>query len=505
MSGGMRLRPHVVALRARAAARAPRRWPAPRSIQPSSRAGAARRRGSTAARRRGRRHGRPASSTRSVSTAARVTRHDQIAGVERDRSRDRRPRTRPDRAAAATPRRATRAACGRRRQRRVHDEGRRRRVVEQQQHLREQAVAAGQVDDAAAAEAPPHAPRHLPRFEEFLPRQTAGLAHRAAEHREERRALEPAEIVARQPVGGRAGEGRRRQRRGMGHSSAIARTDLARNRALSRSDVDAIASPLRRKPRRGRLLVARRRAAGRRRQAQAPSGTAPTPTHRPRGPSSTFSANCAECHTLGGTGDGQLVGTPFWEGYSQKTVGELADLRAHEHAERRRRVAPAVDLHRSGRAHPQVERTAGGHDGAGPEHGRPPAHRARRTARPRCRPTAWRASWGACPKSGSDWVLTNATAPERIDAAGVGKEDATRPLGNGTITLKFVLSRLDSFVGQRMSASGILLGTGRGGRPERVVGQPRRPDLPITAQPGFPRKSGRSQDSSSPDRRDGQI
>jgi hypothetical protein len=26
---------------------------------------------------------------------------------------------------------------------------------------------------------------------------------------------------------------------------------------------------------------------------------------------------------LGGTGDGQLVGTSFWEGYSQKTVSDL--------------------------------------------------------------------------------------------------------------------------------------------------------------------------------------
>ena len=67
---------------------------------------------------------------------------------------------------------------------------------------------------------------------------------------------------------------------------------------------------------------------------------------------------------------------------------------------------------------------------------------------------------GCLAKVGSDWVLTNATAPERIEAAGVGKDDATRPLGDGKITLKFVLSRLDSFVGQRMSASGILIGTG---------------------------------------------
>ena len=42
----------------------------------------------------------------------------------------------------------------------------------------------------------------------------------------------------------------------------------------------------------------------------------------------------------------------------------------------------------------------------------------------------------------------------------MGEQDATRALGTGTVTLKFVLSRLDAFVGQRMSASGLLIGTG---------------------------------------------
>jgi hypothetical protein len=64
------------------------------------------------------------------------------------------------------------------------------------------------------------------------------------------------------------------------------------------------------------------------------------------------------------------------------------------------------------------------------------------------------------PKSGADWVLTSATAPARIEKVGVVPEDATRPLGDRTIALKFVLTRLDSFVGQRMSASGLLLGAG---------------------------------------------
>jgi hypothetical protein len=67
---------------------------------------------------------------------------------------------------------------------------------------------------------------------------------------------------------------------------------------------------------------------------------------------------------------------------------------------------------------------------------------------------------GCLARNGSDWVLTSATVPERTDRTGAGPEDATRPLGNRTITLKFVLTRLDSFAGQRMSVSGLLIGTG---------------------------------------------
>jgi hypothetical protein len=49
---------------------------------------------------------------------------------------------------------------------------------------------------------------------------------------------------------------------------------------------------------------------------------------------------------------------------------------------------------------------------------------------------------------------------QRIEKTGVDPEDATRPLGDRTTTLKFVLSRLDGFVGQRMSVTGILIGAG---------------------------------------------
>jgi hypothetical protein len=64
------------------------------------------------------------------------------------------------------------------------------------------------------------------------------------------------------------------------------------------------------------------------------------------------------------------------------------------------------------------------------------------------------------PKSGADWTLTNATAPERIEKTVVGAEDATRALGERTVSLKFVLSRLDASVGKRMSVTGLLIGAG---------------------------------------------
>jgi S-disulfanyl-L-cysteine oxidoreductase SoxD len=173
----------------------------------------------------------------------------------------------------------------------------------------------------------------------------------------------------------------------------------------------------------------------------------------------TFSANCAECHTLGGTGDGQLVGAPFWEGYSQKTVADLVTfVRTNMPSGAEGSLSPstyndlvALILKSNGLPAGSTELTpeTASHIRIVPKDGSQalPANTLARVV-------------GCLAKSGSDWVLTNATAPERVDRAGVGADDATRPLGNGTITLKFVLSRLDTYVGQRMSASGILIGVG---------------------------------------------
>lgn len=61
---------------------------------------------------------------------------------------------------------------------------------------------------------------------------------------------------------------------------------------------------------------------------------------------------------------------------------------------------------------------------------------------------------------GSNWLVTSATAPQRVQEAGVGDGDATRPLGTRAFPLNFVFTPLDRYEGHRMSVSGLLMGEG---------------------------------------------
>ena len=54
-------------------------------------------------------------------------------------------------------------------------------------------------------------------------------------------------------------------------------------------------------------------------------------------------------------------------------------------------------------------------------------------------------------------MVTRATTPERAENAPRG-DDSTRPLGNRTIPLKFVVTRLDPLAGSRVVVSGLLIG-----------------------------------------------
>ena len=175
----------------------------------------------------------------------------------------------------------------------------------------------------------------------------------------------------------------------------------------------------------------------------------------------TFGASCARCHSLT-PGDGRrpLAGDTFWQKHTQKTVGDLlayvsanmpngqgGSLSAASYNDLMALIlrsnglpAGATELSPEAVAKVAIVPKGGG--------GELPANALARVV--------------GClvGKTGSDWTISNATAPERIEKPGAGTEDATRPLGDRTMALKFVLSRLDANVGKRVSVSGILLGAG---------------------------------------------
>jgi len=177
----------------------------------------------------------------------------------------------------------------------------------------------------------------------------------------------------------------------------------------------------------------------------------------------TFDGTCSNCHTLapggGNTRGGAVSGDKFWTAFTQKSVGDLltfvstnmpngngGSLSASTYND-----LVALILKSNGFPTGSAEVTPDSVAGVqiipkdGP--GELPANVLARVV-------------GCLAKDGSDWVLTRATAPERIERVGVGTADATRALGTGSMTLKFVMTRLDPFVGQRVSASGMLIGAG---------------------------------------------
>jgi len=175
----------------------------------------------------------------------------------------------------------------------------------------------------------------------------------------------------------------------------------------------------------------------------------------------TFSQSCSNCHTLLQDGGNRpLTGDAFWKGFTQKTVADLLTFvktNMPNGVNAGSLPAPtyndlvALILKSNGFPAGNTEVSPDSVAGVqiipkeGP--GELPANILVRVV-------------GCLSKSGADWVLTSATPPERIERTGPGPSDATRPLGARSMTLKFVLTRLDPFVGQRMSVSGMLIGAG---------------------------------------------
>ena len=180
-----------------------------------------------------------------------------------------------------------------------------------------------------------------------------------------------------------------------------------------------------------------------------------TETQSTRG-SAAFGASCAGCHSLTSEGRTPLVGDIFWKGFSQKTVGEMIDFvtnampngnpRSLTEAAYTDIVAFLLKSNGLPAGTAELARSINGDVQIVPKDGSTalPANSLARVV-------------GCLAKSGSDWVVTSATSPERAERAVAG-EDATRPLGNRSVTLKFVLSRLDAMIGSRVAANGILLG-----------------------------------------------
>ena len=177
---------------------------------------------------------------------------------------------------------------------------------------------------------------------------------------------------------------------------------------------------------------------------------------------SVFGASCSNCHSLApdGTGNRPLAGERFWQRNTQKSVGDLLAFVSKNmpNGAAAGSLPPAVYndlvaliLKSNGLPAGMTELTPDTvaavqivpKDGPGEL----PANTLVRVV-------------GCLAKSGPDWVLTSATAPVRADKTEAAAEDATRPLGTRTVALKFVLTRLDSFVGRRMAVSGMLMGAG---------------------------------------------
>jgi mono/diheme cytochrome c family protein len=173
----------------------------------------------------------------------------------------------------------------------------------------------------------------------------------------------------------------------------------------------------------------------------------------------TFDSVCSRCHMLTGQGKGALTGDAFWTAFTQKSVADLLTFVKTNMPNGNGGSLPAStydDLvalilksngFPAGPADVSPEAVVGVQIISKDGPSELPANVLARVV-------------GCLAKSGSDWVLTRATAPERIDKSAIGAADATRPLGDRSVTLKFVLTRLDAYLGQRMSVSGILLGRG---------------------------------------------
>ena len=173
----------------------------------------------------------------------------------------------------------------------------------------------------------------------------------------------------------------------------------------------------------------------------------------------SFGQSCAGCHALAPEGRAPLVGDAFWKSFQQKSVGELLEFvsaympNGNPGSLSKSAYEDIVALMLKSNGFPagktELEPSAVSGVQILPKDGSTelPANALVRVV-------------GCLSRSGSDWVVTNATAPERAEHVASAGEDSTRALGSRTMTLKFVVTRLDSLAGSRVAVNGLLIGAG---------------------------------------------
>jgi len=181
-----------------------------------------------------------------------------------------------------------------------------------------------------------------------------------------------------------------------------------------------------------------------------------TDTQAGRG-TAEYSRSCLGCHALTPEGKAPLVGDPFWKSFSQKSAADLLDFVSAY-------MPNGAPGSLSGPAYEDIVafilKSNGFPAGAGelthntaagvqiiPRDGSTelPANALARVV-------------GCLTRSGAEWIVTNATNPERAENA--SHEDATRALGSRQMALKFVVTKLDTLAGTRVAVSGLLIGPG---------------------------------------------
>ena len=175
-----------------------------------------------------------------------------------------------------------------------------------------------------------------------------------------------------------------------------------------------------------------------------------------------FSANCARCHgqQLEGNNGKPLVGEVFWRDFQARTVEYLlaymsknmpngaaagsllpatyADLTAFI-LNRNQFPSGPTELTPQSAVGVQIVQKGGSAE--------LPAGAVARVI-------------GCLVKTGPrSWVVNRATAPERTDGK-PAPDDATRPLGDRSMPLLFVITSLDRMVGHRVGVRGMLIGQG---------------------------------------------